>query len=201
MGFIEILVVFGILYVLYATELIGPQNILLWIIIAAVTWLIVFFLFHLLTKGFGRAFIGEGRAALRKQQRRLKIAGLLREKKYAEAETFLRELLQRDPADNEASRALCDILFSEKRYEEFIIEKERFLREGYRVPVHEKTTAYNRIADLYLTYFHNLDRALMALNQIVLDFPDTKEAAFARKRMSEIAERMQKERDMSDNDP
>jgi tetratricopeptide (TPR) repeat protein len=195
MGFIELFFVVGILLVLYFTELIGPQNVLLWIIVAVATAFIVFLVFHVLTKSFGLAFLGEGSVSLRKHRRRLKIQNLLRQKQYGEAEDFLTDLLRRDPSDNEASRALCEIFLRQKRYEEFITEKERYLKEGYRIPVHEKAAAYHRIADLYIAQLHNLDRALMVLNQIILDFPDTKEATFARKRMNDITERMRQERE------
>ena len=195
MGLIELLFVIGILYVLYAYLGFGPQHLFLWIIVVVAVFLIVFLIFQLLTKSVGLAFIGEGHLALRKYRRRLKIGRLLHEKRYGEAEAFLKEILRRDPSDNEASRALSEIYLRQKRYEDFLAEKERYLSEGYRVPGHEKCAAYNRIADFYLTHFNNPDRALMALNQIILDFPDTKEATFARKRMNQIAERMRKEND------
>jgi tetratricopeptide (TPR) repeat protein len=200
MGFIELLVVLSIMLVLYTTEAIDPRDKLLWALVGAGTVLIVFLFFHFLARKFSMALLGEGPINIRRYRKRLKTKSLLREKRYLDAEAYLKELLRRDPSDNEASRALSELYMQQKRYEEFIAEKERYLREGYRIPVHEKSAAYNRIADLYLTHFNNLDRALMALNQIVLDFPNSKEATFARKRMNDIVERLQRQREESEPD-
>lgn len=116
----------------------------------------------------------------------------LQEHRNLDAEIQLKRVLEEHPDDAVASQWLADLYYKAGRYSEYVAERERYLEAAPRVRKEEKCSIYHRLADLCLNKLHNPAKALLYLNSIVLDFPQTKEAVDARKRMQLITEGLEK---------
>ena len=116
----------------------------------------------------------------------------LQEHRDTDAEVQLKRILAEHPSDAIASQWLADFYYKAGQYIEYIAERERYLEAASNLRREEKCSIYHRLADLCMTRLHNPAKALLYLNSIILDFPQTKEAVDARKRMQIITEGLEK---------
>ena len=193
MSLLEIVIVLLLVYVLHGfIDLQSP-----WFPVAVVAVLAGSIgLSLLLTRVVGgvlvRFFLGDEGGTPTRPRKYPMVYKAFEEHRDMDAETQLKRLIEEHPDDAIASQWLADLYYKGGRYSEYIAERERYLEAASNLRKEEKCSIYHRLADLCLTKLHNPAKALLYLNSIIIDFPQTKEAVDARKRIRAITEGLEK---------
>ena len=144
-------------------------------------------LLHLLSHGTGQLLYPsiEEKKDFNKERLLNKIKEFIDDQNYDAAEIELKSLIKKYPKDKIISDKLINLYRQINRYEDVIDEKKRFLITA-KLSDAEKSTIYNRIADIYIEKLNNPDGAIFALKQMIEDMPYTKEAQLAQDRIDNI---------------
>jgi hypothetical protein len=189
MSLLELVIVVLIVYVLHGfIDLRSP-----WFPVAAVLLLVgAIGVALLLTRVVGNMVVhlllGDEGGTPTRPRKYPSVHQAVRDHRDADAEIELKRALQEHPEDPIAAQWLAELYYKAGRYSDYIAERERYLEAVPNLRREEKCSIYHRLADLCLAKLHNPAKALLYLNSIILDFPQTKEAVDARKRMQVITE-------------
>ncbi len=193
MSLLELVIVLLVVYVLHGfIDLQSP-----WFPVAAVAVLaggigVALLLTRVVGSMMMRFLLGDEGGTPSKPRKHPLVYCALQEHRDTDAEVHLKRILAEHPDDAVASQWLADLYYKAGRYSEYIAERERYMEAASNLRKEEKCSIYNRLADLCMANLHNPAKALLYLNSIILDFPQTKEAVDARKRMQIITEGLEK---------
>lgn len=133
------------------------------------------------------SFLFLGIERLSTRERKLKdVNDLLQKDETAKAEELLRRLQKDRQTRPNATLCLLDLYLREKRHRDYLREAEESLLFPVFMKWEEKCTLIHRMADLYLDKIQNVDKALLVLNQIIAEQPQSLEAAQTRRRIERI---------------